>query len=40
LSQQRWVWFIVVWANGVRERSFEDYAPWTAVREIESGTFT
>ncbi len=32
-----WVWFIVVWANGDRERPFEDYPPWTVVRETQSG---
>jgi hypothetical protein len=40
LSRQWWVWFIVVWANGDRERPFEDYPPWTAVRELQSGTFS
>ena len=34
------VWFIVVWADGDREPRFEDYPPWTTVREIQSGTFT
>ena len=31
-----WVWFVVVWANGDRERPFEDFEPWTAVREIQA----
>jgi hypothetical protein len=39
LTTQQWVWFIVVWADGERERLFEDYPPWTAVAEIRSGVF-
>lgn len=39
LKRQTWVWFVVVWANGDRERSFEDYPPWTAVLELPEGTF-
>lgn len=35
-----WVWFIVVWADGHREMRDEDYAPWTVVREMQSGTFS
>lgn len=35
-----WVWFIVVWADGDREMRDEDYAPWTVVREMRSGTFS
>jgi hypothetical protein len=37
--RQWWVWYIVVWANGDRERADEDYPPWTVVREMLSGTF-
>ncbi len=40
LSRQWWVWFIVVWSDGVRERPFEDYPPFSVVEEIVSGTFT
>lgn len=32
------VWLLVTWADGRRERIFEDYQPWTAVRELQSGT--
>jgi hypothetical protein len=38
-TMQDWVWFIVVWSNGERERSFEDYPPWTFVNEIQNGVF-
>ena len=38
--RQWWVWYIVVWANGERERPDEDYPPWTVVREMQSGTFS
>jgi hypothetical protein len=40
LSRQWWIWLTVVWANGDHEPPFEDYPPWTSVREIHSGTFT
>jgi hypothetical protein len=36
---QPWVWFVVVWSDGTRERSFEDYAPWTFVTEMIDGIF-
>ncbi|MDO8144055.1 hypothetical protein [Isoptericola sp. 178] len=39
LTIQQCVWFLVVWADGVKEPPFEDYAPWTAVEEIRAGTF-
>lgn len=39
LQQQWWVWYIVVWANGGREPSEEDYPPWIVVSQIKSGTF-
>ena len=39
LSRQWWVWFVVVWSDGDRERAFEDYPPWTFVSELQSGTF-
>lgn len=38
--RQWWVWYIVVWADGAREQPGEDYPPWTAVREMQSGTFS
>ena len=34
------VWYVVVWAGGRRERSEEDYPPWTIVAEMQSGAFT
>lgn len=34
-----WVWLIVVWADGTRERSREDYAPWSYVAEMVDGVF-
>ena len=40
LTWQQWVWFKVVWADGVVEDSFEDYPPWTVVTEVLNGTFT
>jgi hypothetical protein len=40
LRRQWWVWYVVVWANGDRERSEEDYPPWSVVAEMQSGTFT
>lgn len=38
--RQWWVWFIVVWTNGDREPSGEDYPPWTVVREMLAGAFS
>ncbi|WP_374928392.1 hypothetical protein [Kytococcus sedentarius] len=33
-----WPWFLVIWASGQREMSFEDYGPhWTTVRELDAG---
>jgi hypothetical protein len=40
LRRQWWVWYIVVWANGERERAEEDYPPWIVVTEMQSGIFT
>lgn len=35
-----WPWFVLVWADGTKERSFEDYGPdWLTVRKLESGYF-
>jgi hypothetical protein len=40
LRRRQWcVWLIVVWADGVRERSTEDYPPWTYVAEMRNGYF-
>lgn len=34
------VWFIVVWSDGERERSFEDYPPdWLTVNDLKAGRF-
>jgi hypothetical protein len=35
---QPWVWSIIVWADGRKERSFEDYGPeWYNLRELDAG---
>ncbi len=34
---QHWVWYLVVWDDGTRERSTEDYPPFLAVTEMKSG---
>jgi hypothetical protein len=39
LTLQQWVRFVVVWADGEKEPSFEDYPPWTTVTEICNGVF-
>jgi hypothetical protein len=36
-TRQDWVWLVIVWANGTRERPIEDYPPWTIVNEIQGG---
>lgn len=37
-SRQPWPWFVVVWADGTKERPFEDYGPgWWTVRELDAG---
>ncbi|WP_345802884.1 hypothetical protein AAIB33_07320 [Microbacterium sp. AZCO] len=39
-TRQWWVWFIVVWSNGDREPSFEDYPPdWLTVNDLKAGRF-
>ena len=40
LTRQDWVWLLVIWADGERERPFEDYPPWTSVTEILGGSLT
>lgn len=37
LRKQWWVWYIVVWVDGARERSTEDYPPFLAVNEMKDG---
>jgi len=37
LRWQPWVWYIVIWADGSREPSAEDYPPFATVDEIGSG---
>lgn len=32
-----WVWLVVVWSDGTKEPSVEDYAPWTYVTEMRDG---
>lgn len=39
LTRQWCVWFLVVWSDGTRERSVEDYPPWTYVKEMKRGVF-
>ena len=35
-----WPWFVVVWLDGTKERSFEDYGPlWCTVSELDAGYF-
>ena len=37
-SRGPWLWFVVVWTDGTKENSFEDYGPsWWAVRELDAG---
>lgn len=37
-GRQWWPWFVVVWAGGSKERSFQDYGPkWPTVRELDAG---
>jgi hypothetical protein len=37
LRKQWRIWYIVIWADGSRERSAEDYPPWSAVIELSAG---
>ena len=33
-------WFVVVWPDGTKEMSFEDYGPeWWTIRELDAGHF-
>lgn len=37
-SASPWPWFVIVWTDGTKEPSFEDYGPgWDTVRELEAG---
>jgi hypothetical protein len=38
-TPQPWVWLVVVWDDGVKERAVEDYPPWTYVTEMRAGYF-
>lgn len=39
-ARQWWPWFVIVWADGSRDRAFEDYGPkWFTVRELDAGYF-
>ncbi|WP_298133017.1 hypothetical protein [Micropruina sp.] len=39
-GRQWWPWFVIVWKDGTKERSFEDYGPlWPTVRELDAGYF-
>ncbi|MFI8632969.1 hypothetical protein ACIGEP_10270 [Microbacterium sp. NPDC077663] len=40
LRRQWWIWYIVVWNDGERERSTEDYPPFIAVEEMKGGHLT
>lgn len=34
LSLQWWVWFVIVWEDGTKERPVEEYEPWHYVKEM------
>lgn len=36
-TPQPWVWLVVVWGDGVKERAVEDYPPWSYVAEMRAG---
>jgi hypothetical protein len=37
-SREPWPWFVIVWTDGTKELSFEDYGPgWWTVRELDAG---
>ncbi|MGC3992923.1 MAG: hypothetical protein QM779_02135 [Propionicimonas sp.] len=39
-ARQWWPWFVIVWADGGKDRAFEDYGPkWYTVRELDAGYF-
>jgi hypothetical protein len=37
LTPQPWIWLVVLWADGVKERAVEAYPPWSYVAEIRQG---
>jgi len=37
LARQWWVWSVIVWADGTKERAIEDYPPWSYVKEMQNG---
>ncbi|MEN0071516.1 MAG: hypothetical protein AAGC63_10945 [Propionicimonas sp.] len=38
-ARQWWPWFVIVWTDERKERSFEDYGPkWYTVRELDAGS--
>ena len=39
-TRQDWIWLLIVWTNGDRERPIEDYPPWSIVKEICDGVLT
>ncbi|MBO0607561.1 hypothetical protein [Myceligenerans salitolerans] len=34
-----WVWFVIAWADGTKDRLIEDYPPWSYVTEMRQGLF-
>lgn len=36
-SRQWWVWSVIVWKDGTKERALEDYPPWSYVKEMQGG---
>ena len=37
-SAAPWPWYLVIWTDGTRENSFEDYGPgWYTIRELDAG---
>lgn len=38
-GRQPWIWLVVVWSDGTKEDSVEDYAPWSYVAEMRAGYF-
>lgn len=37
LSLHWWVWSVIVWKDGTKERAIEDYEPWSYVKEMKGG---
>lgn len=36
-KMQWWIWSLVIWSDGTRERPEEDYPPWTSVTAMKNG---